>query len=49
MVGDHDRFAAAMKINMFGQMPNLHYVGPSFTYSYPDDVLEEFEIGIGKA
>ena len=42
MFGDSDRFAD-MKIDMFGQMSNLNYVGPSFTC--PDDVLEEFEIG----
>ena len=42
MFGDSDRFAA-MKIDMFGQMPNMNYVGPSFIC--PDDVLEEFEIG----
>ena len=42
MFGDSDRFAA-MKIDMFGQMPNMNYVGPSFVC--PDDVLEEFEIG----
>ncbi len=40
--GDLDRFAA-MKINMFGQTSNMHYVGPSFVC--PDDVLKEFEIG----
>ena len=42
MFGDSDRFAA-MKIDMFGQMPNMNYMGPSFIC--PDDVLEEFEIG----
>jgi len=42
MFGDADRFAA-MKIDMFGQISNMSYVGPSFTC--PDDVLEEFEIG----
>ena len=31
--GDHDRFAAmTMKIDMFGQMSNTRYVGPSFTF-----------------
>jgi len=42
MFGDSDRFAA-MKIDMFGQMSNMNYVGPSFIC--PDDVLDEFEIG----
>ena len=42
MFGDSDRFTA-MKIDMFGQMSNMNYVGPSFIC--PDDVLEEFEIG----
>lgn len=42
MFGDPDRFAA-MKIDMFGQMSNMNYVGPSLTC--PEDVLEEFKIG----
>jgi len=42
MFGDSDRFAT-MKIDMFGQMSNMSYVGPSFIC--PDDVLDEFEIG----
>ena len=42
MFGDSDRFAD-MKIDMFGQMSNMNYVGPSFTC--PKDVLDEFEIG----
>jgi len=42
MFGDPDRFAA-MKINMFGQMSNMNYVGPSFTC--PDEVKKEFRIG----
>jgi hypothetical protein len=32
-----------MKIDMFGQMSNMHYEGPSF--GCPDDVLKEFKIG----
>jgi len=42
MFGDSDRFAD-MKIDMFGQMSNMNYVGPSLTC--PKDVLDEFEIG----
>jgi len=42
MFGDPDRFAA-MKINMFGQMSNIKYVGPSFIC--PDEVRKEFKIG----
>jgi len=42
MFGDSDRFAA-MKIDMFGKMSNMNYVGTSFTC--PEDVLKEFEIG----
>ena len=42
MFGDSKRFAD-MKIDMFGQMSNMNYVGPSFTC--PKDVLNEFEIG----
>jgi len=42
MFGDPDRFAA-IKIDMFGQMPNMNYVGPSFTC--PFDVMKEFKIG----
>ena len=42
MFGESDRFAD-MKIDMFGQMSNMSYVGPSFTC--PKDVLNEFEIG----
>jgi len=42
MFGDSERFAD-MKIDMFGQMSNMNYMGPSFTC--PKDVLNEFEIG----
>ena len=42
MFGDSNRFAD-MKIDMFGQMSNMNYVGPSFIC--PKDVLNEFEIG----
>ena len=42
MFGDADRFTD-MKIDMFGQMSNMHYEGPSF--GCPDDVLKEFKIG----
>ena len=42
MFGDSKRFAD-MKIDMFGHMSNMDYVGPSFTC--PKDVLDEFEIG----
>ena len=40
MFGDPGRFAA-MEINMFGQMSNMNYVGPSLTC--PEDILEEFK------
>ena len=42
MFGDSKRFAD-MRIDMFGHMSNMDYVGPSFIC--PKDVLNEFEIG----
>ena len=43
MFGDPDRFAA-MKIDMFGQMSNIKYVGP-YSFICPDEVMKEFKIG----
>ena len=43
MFGDPDRFAA-MKIDMFGQMSNIKYVGP-YSFICPDEVRKEFKIG----